>query len=483
MICPRWTKVANRDGSCETSLSLILSRKKPKPLVRFLSSSTLQTSSSTSSTKSSKAINNMSPTTPTTGIKSRFKKKWDRFTGKTRQEQLDKMMEMLKDLTGVDAGTMANKLTISLVDNENDLIGHGILLECNDPNDSNQPERFAIVTAAHVAVDANTYFHQGDFAKIRFSSSTGTEYEINYDDTAKLYFADDYLLKGTVDVGALVVSFKPDGPQPTSKIDLVISDDDGLSANYTGQNATCRIRSNAFTLIGNRVMLSHASKPGCSGMPMFSPRGEILALLHGESKHRRRRRHSADAGESSDDGISSRVYVDLLRGFHGLKFWHEDLRSVLNNLEFVEEIHTANPTQRLFQPNGTLFRDEDNRQPNNQVIEQVIEQEDEQVYEQVYEQPNNNGIKVAGQAAKNFHDSVIEFFGEENRDPVMRERLTAKKGFFTIEELCVAIQIHASRIRLRGDAKPLFDLLKPSSSNPAHFVAFASPARPNPGLV
>jgi hypothetical protein len=57
-----------------------------------------------------------------------------------------------------------------------------------------------------------------------------------------------------------------------------------------------------------RILLHTPSVPGCSGAPVFGPSGELVALVHGNSKHRLGR-HGFN---HEDESVSPYLYADVL---------------------------------------------------------------------------------------------------------------------------------------------------------------------------
>mmetsp|Transcript_17153 Transcript_17153/g.42813 ORF Transcript_17153/g.42813 Transcript_17153/m.42813 type:complete len:459 (+) Transcript_17153:263-1639(+) len=231
----------------------------------------------------------------------------------------------------------AKALTISLFTCS--IIGHGVLLRCQD-NDGKK--RFAILTAAHVAVEAFHWFQTGCFKKVQFLS--GKEYEIDKETPAELFVHPEYVRKGIHDFGVLIVSFKT---MSSECQDLVLSIDDPFDTEHFGRASDVQFKSTPTMVNELRVRLQTGSKPDCRGTPLFSPRGELLSVLHGVSKHRggHTRLHSGDG-----DKLSTYVYVDMVKDLGELPYWEDECAKCLHHLESLTEEEEKNPHLKLKKP-------------------------------------------------------------------------------------------------------------------------------------
>eukprot|EP00533_Pseudo-nitzschia_delicatissima_P015483 CAMPEP_0197262158 /NCGR_PEP_ID=MMETSP1432-20130617/356_1 /TAXON_ID=44447 /ORGANISM="Pseudo-nitzschia delicatissima, Strain UNC1205" /LENGTH=389 /DNA_ID=CAMNT_0042726457 /DNA_START=333 /DNA_END=1502 /DNA_ORIENTATION=- len=272
----------------------------------------------------------------------------DRLTSKVDQltskfDQLNSKVDQIKStvdlIQGKPAKEKAKALTISLFSSISgaSILGHGVLLRCQDE------KRFAILTAAHVAVAAFHWFQKGEghYKKVRFLS--GTEFVIDEKTPAELFVHPEYVRKGIHDFGVLIVSFETMKSECQYQ-DLVLSSDDPFSMEHFGRASDVQFKSTPTMVNEQRVRLPTESKPGCSGTPLFSPCGQLLSVLHGVSKHRggHTRLHSGDGNE-----LTTHVYVDMVKDLGNLICWGKDCAKGLYHLENLTEEEEKDPKLKL----------------------------------------------------------------------------------------------------------------------------------------
>mmetsp|Transcript_17154 Transcript_17154/g.42815 ORF Transcript_17154/g.42815 Transcript_17154/m.42815 type:complete len:467 (+) Transcript_17154:263-1663(+) len=285
-----------------------------------------------------------------------FKKIWGYITRRSEvqdqilstldQIQRDRrlILDRLDQIQGIPAQKKAVALTISLLETFEEgcelEFGHGVLLRCREEQGE---KRFAILTAAHVAIVAFKSFQYGHFQKVCFSS--GIEYMIDKDKTPELFFPHEYLCQGTHDFGVLVISIK--GESPDKFENLALSIDDPFVTEHFGRASDVQFKSTPTMVNELRVRLQTGSKPDCRGTPLFSPRGELLSVLHGVSKHRggHTRLHSGDG-----DKLSTYVYVDMVKDLGELPYWEDECAKCLHHLESLTEEEEKNPHLKLKKP-------------------------------------------------------------------------------------------------------------------------------------
>ncbi len=199
---------------------------------------------------------------------------------------------------------------------------------------------------------------------------------------------------------------------------------------FHGRRADAKFRSNAVTVLEeDRVRLCAHSKKGCSGTPMFSSTGELLSILHGETKHRARK-HS---GTPSDEKWSSHVYVDRLRNFDNIQLWGDDFFECILALEWIDEEEVVNPSKELFKPN----------EEEEQVAESEVDMSffgamsllfDPDLFD-IPEDAESEKQAFASEDAMKFFDKAKKLCYEVN--PAVFD-----KPYFKIKEVCNALLQH-----------------------------------------
>ena len=213
-------------------------------------------------------------------------------------------------------------------------LGHGILIKAG--------EQFFVQTAAHVALSFRQFQEQSFRLEISFLSNRRV-LACNSDDL-KFFFRAEYITEGTDDIAFISTSFNSEDSEDIDSFEAVslgIEQCDAFATDFYGRTFDVRFKSHAFlNSQGRRVGLAAPSKPGCSGAPLFSDDGKLLALLHGATKHRCKMKHSPSnhghhGARTSDDmdDMSTFVYVDMVQGVTGVKFWDGKYILCLMHLE------------------------------------------------------------------------------------------------------------------------------------------------------
>jgi len=317
------------------------------------------------------------------------------------------ILERLDQIQCIPQQEKAAALTISLLETfkaGESILGHGVLLRCNKEN------RFAILTAAHVAILAFRSLENGYFKKVRFSS--GTKYNIDEMKQPELFFPHEYLCKGTHDVGVLLISVK--GVSPAKFKNLALSNADPFFTEHFGRASDVQFKSTPTMVNKLRVRLPTESKPSCSGTPLFSPCGELLSVVHGVSKHRGRRGHTQHSGDG--DNLSTHVYVDMVKKLGELVFWGKEYAKCVYHLEFLDEEEVKDPKMKLKNPSNDSDNDND---ANDQ----------------------GNGHKNPSDGAEQFYYAVKKLF--QQVDPKSLQREAFNRDHFTLAEFCLEISLYA----------------------------------------
>ena len=265
---------------------------------------------------------------------------------------VDKRFETLQKEIAKSNGAFAreasDRFTIKLLLKDGSCFGHGALMK--DREDSHA----IVITASHICIDAKQYQKCGSFTKISFVAND-MEFRVSDEETfpLKIFIEDCYVRNGNRDCGGF--RFKFNGNSPDIVDNLVVSQAHAFDTEFHGRSDDVKFRSNAVSVLeGDRVRLSAHSKFGCSGTPMFSSTGELLSVLHGETKHRARR-HS---GTLSPNDMSSLVYVDMVKDMGELKLWEHKFFSCIRKMEFLSEEELENPTKKLYKPQGNVQDEE-----------------------------------------------------------------------------------------------------------------------------
>jgi len=356
---------------------------------------------------------------------------------------LDQILDRLDQIQGIPAQKKAHALTISLVETFG-IFGHGVLLRCREEQGE---KRFAILTAAHVAIVAFKSFQYGHFQKVCFSS--GIEYMIDKDKTPELFFPHEYLCQGTHDFGVLVISIK--GESPDKFENLALSIDDPFVTEHFGRASDVQFKSTPTMVNELRVRLPTESKPGCSGTPLFSPRGELLSVVHGVSKHRGRRGHTRHSGDG--DNLSTHVYVDVVKELGALASWGEEYAKCVCHLEFLDEKEVENPQKELKKPSNdknAIVQEKEVENPQKELKKPsndknaIVQEKEVENPQKELKKPSNDKNAIVQEkeyqkpsdGAQRFYHAVIAVL---EQDPESLKREAFLKDHFTLAEFCLEI--------------------------------------------
>ena len=210
------------------------------------------------------------------------------------------------------------------------------MLQCHNRNE------FAILTAGHVAIKL---FDVGEqFTKIGFFNET--TYEVKHGGDSKLFIANDYIKYGTCDVGALVIRLK-EGPPENSFENLFFPGAPSFDTKFIGRSFDFCFQSYPFRVVGDRVGLRTPCTEGCSGTPMFSSKGELLSVLHGERQYHGRKQFFLSKKSGNKKDLES-FYVDTVKELSKLKLWDQiQFDNFIKKVEQVDEIcNCKNVTKR-----------------------------------------------------------------------------------------------------------------------------------------
>ena len=385
MVGPRWNKVANTDDVFEAPKSLILSKKKTKLLYRFIfqlpSQQALyyflilsfmfgiliQAMLFLWSRIGPLVLDLMSSLSPEIGFNLLMTlMTWLIMWLQGKQLRAD----IRADIRGTRAKDKSVEFTLVIVGDKitdsqrqtsesSFVIGHGFLALCP------QQDLYSIVTSAHVVNDILDYKKEDEEQRdreqdgaraegygfaLRIESICGTKrFEIDNSENGvfRKFEPDYYCHKGERDHGSLIVRLI-NGPSPTAFKNLSISQEEPHDTEFIGRSRDFMFRGEAFTLLpSRRVGLGIPSRPGCSGTPLFSPDGNLLALLHGEWKHRSSRHSNSN---KNSEGLSDRVYVDMVKNFKDLRYWGDIYDDCLRAIEKLGEEDSREPNRLLRRP-------------------------------------------------------------------------------------------------------------------------------------
>lgn len=240
------------------------------------------------------------------------------------EEQNVRMAELLgnlaEDLQGTASIERAPLITVKVWNRS--MSGHGFLAQ-----DTNSTEVF-LVSAAHIIVGL-----LGGDGKVQISGAANLE-ECSLDLTFNDAFCSrEYVVSGMSDVGALQLSATSRDEvrqhftlQPWDDWDCSLPPVDG---NISGSLLIAKgtdifMRGHVASVEDGRLLVHMVSAPGCSGTPLLQ-NGKLVAVCHGESKHRGRLHVLPGYGEATAtvyvDGISQRLFkvpiacVGLLQAF------------------------------------------------------------------------------------------------------------------------------------------------------------------------
>jgi hypothetical protein len=218
--------------------------------------------------------------------------------GATLREGLDRVETMLAKMAGVTADLIAKKFTVTLGKDSRSPVGHGLLISLNG-------SRY-LLSAAHVIVD----LAGAESVCVGFTGTTPVSVQCS---TA--FIPLNYVLSGAQDLGLLLIGAPQENEKKAEETEeketqTFLEAADAIGRELLGHGLV-HLRGNALACneLG-RVLLHTPSVPGCSGAPLFAPEGQLVALVHGNSKHRLGRH----AFSHEDDAVSPYLYADGVLG-------------------------------------------------------------------------------------------------------------------------------------------------------------------------
>jgi hypothetical protein len=201
----------------------------------------------------------------------------------------------LSEMNGNLADASARKYSVTLTKkDESSLTGHGIIVELK--------KSYYILSAAHVIVtlaDKEEVYILVEF--VGHSDKKTSSFEVT---CSSAFVSKVYVEKGLGDVGLLLIT---SDLSLTSEVPSFLDVETAVGQQLLGHGLV-HLRGNALGCDEGRVLIHTPSVPGCSGAPLFAPRGEIVAVVHGNSKHRLGRH----VFSHQDSTMSPHLYADGL---------------------------------------------------------------------------------------------------------------------------------------------------------------------------